>query len=122
MSDFSVPDGGIPHNGIDDVLFPLEHAEAAYDAVTRLLAAIDTSATTLKSSAEAALVGWTGPYADYFRDARTSWLAGRQIHTELKALHGRLLAALKAYQDLQLHVIRLRRQAEENRPRAAHFE
>lgn len=118
MSDFSVPDGGVPSYDIADIAFPLTEAERAYDAVTRLLAAIADQATGRNAAADKALANWTGAYGDYFRDARTHWLDGRALAAELQALQSRLLAALKAYQDLQRRVVTARR--DEQAYRLAH--
>jgi hypothetical protein len=111
MSDFSVSNRGIPGYGIADVVFPLQEAEAAYDAVTRLLSAMSASVRPRNTAADTALANWTGTHGDDFRKARNTWLDGRLVYAELQALQGRLLRALKRYQELQGQVVADRQHA-----------
>lgn len=111
MSDFSVPDRGLPHYGFPDVGFPLQRATDAYDLVTALLAAIVDNTGKRNGPADAALAEWTGAHADEFRQARAQWLDGHALAPTLEALQGRLLAALLSYQDLQRDVIIKRQRA-----------
>lgn len=110
-SDFSVPDYGIPGYGIPDIVFPLHEAEAAYDTVTRLLAAIGEQSQARSAAADLALTHWWGKHADYFREARTKTLDGLALSDELTMLQSRLLAALKRYEELQTDVVLQRRRA-----------
>jgi hypothetical protein len=127
LSHFSVPDRGLPHYGIEDVVFPLGYAESAYEAVTQLLSAMSHGVRARNAAADEALVNWTGSYARYFREARDTWLDGRLVYAELQTLQARLLKALKSYQELQRNVIALRQQAHDDflagrRPPIHHLE